>query len=132
TRSTPTDAVFLARFAVSPMVVTYGERAAILHPIFETKHMRKKVLECASAFYGFERELYNLCKRYGVDYVLYEANQLLDDSELGDRYLTDNLRLTTNCAAFGFHFAPERLRGFIPVFQTDYFRVFEVREEPGE
>jgi len=131
-RSTPADAVFLARFATSPMVVTYGERSAILHPIFETKHIREKVFECASAFYGFESQLYDLCRKYGVNYVLYEANQLLDDGELGERYMTDNLKLTTNCVAFGMHFVPQRLKGFVPVFQTDYFRVFRVREEPEE
>lgn len=126
------DAVFLARFAVSPMIVTYGQKAAIIHPIFETKHIRDKVYECASSFYQTERELHEVCRKYGADYVLYGANQLLDNSELGDRYLTDNLKLTTDCAAFKLHFAPEELRYFAPVFQTDYFRVFEVRETPGE
>jgi tetratricopeptide (TPR) repeat protein len=124
--STPGGAVFLARFAASPMVVTYGERSAVLHPIFESKKMRERVLECAGAFYGAEKGLYDVCRKYGADYVLYEANQLLDDSELGERYLTDNLRLSTNSAAFLLHFAPERLRYFTPVFQTDYFRVFKV------
>lgn len=129
---TPADAVFLARFAASPMIVTYGQRTAVLHPIFETKHIREKVYECASSFYRTEKELYDVCKKYGVDYVLYEANQLLDSGELGDRYLTDNLKLAIDCAAFKMHFAPEGLRHFTPVFQTDYFRVFEIRQKPGE
>ena len=130
--STPGDAIFLTRFATGPMVVTYGERASVLHPIFETKEIRERVLECASAFYGLEEDLRRVCAKYGVDYVLYEANQLLDDSELGDRYLTKNTKLTTNCAAFLMHFAPELLRHFDPVYQTDYFRVFVVRDEPRE
>jgi tetratricopeptide (TPR) repeat protein len=129
--STPSDAVFLTRFAVGPMVVAYGDRSSVLHPVFETRQMRERVLECASAFYGLEKDLKRVCTKYGVDYVLYEANQLLDNSELGERYLTDNLRLTTNCVAFLMHFAPEWLAYFEPVFQTDYFRVFRVRDEPG-
>jgi len=130
--STPTDAVFLARFATSPMIVTYGERASVLHPIFETRQIRERVLECASAFYGLEDELKRVCSKYGVDYVLYEANQLLDNSELGDRYFTDNLKLMTSSVAFLMHFAPEWLRHFDPVYQTDYFRVFVVRDRPRE
>ncbi|TET80293.1 tetratricopeptide repeat protein [candidate division TA06 bacterium] len=131
-RFTRADAVFLARFAVSPMIVTYGQRTAVLHSIFETKHIREKVYECTSSFYRTEKELYDVCRKYGADHVLYEANQLLDNGELGDRYLTDNLKLMTDCAAFKLHFAPEGLHYFTPLFQTDYFRVFEVREKPGE
>jgi tetratricopeptide (TPR) repeat protein len=129
--STPDSAVFLARFPVSPMIVTYGERAAILQPVFETSQIRHKVLECASSFYGMEEDVYNVCRKYGADFVLYEANQLLDNSELGDRYLTNNLKTMTGSAAFEMQFAPERLQYFIPVCQTDYFRVFLVRDKPG-
>jgi tetratricopeptide (TPR) repeat protein len=123
---TPGDAVFLSRFAVSPMIVTYGERAAVLQPIFETQGIRDKVMECMSAFYGPEEDLFELCSRYEVDYVLYEANQLLDSGELSDRYMTDHLTIGTDCAAFRMHFEPERLAHFEPVHGTDYFRVFRV------
>jgi tetratricopeptide (TPR) repeat protein len=63
--------------------------------------------------------------------VLYEANQLLDNGELGDRYIVNRPRLSTDCAAFRMHFQPESLHYFIPMFQTEYLRIFKVREQPG-
>lgn len=130
-RAIPPNAVFLARFAVSPMIVTYTGRAAVLQSVFEDNWIRQKVLECMSAYYGPESTLYALCRKYRVTHVLYEANQLLDNGELGDRYVVDKLTLPTDCAAVKMHFRPESLRCFTPLFQTEYFRVFEVRDRPG-
>jgi hypothetical protein len=130
-RALPRNAVFLARFAVSPMIVAYTGRAAVLQSVFEDNWIRQKVLECMSAYYGPESALYELCRKYGVTHVLYEANQLLDNGVLGDRYVVDRLRLPTDCAAVKMHFRPESLRCFIPLFQTEYFRVFQVRDQPG-
>jgi len=129
---TPRDAVFLARFAVSPMIAAYAGRAVVLQSVFEDNWIRQKVLECMAAYYGPESTLYALCRKYRVTHVLYEANQLLDNGQLGDRYIVDKLRLPTDCAAVTMHFRPESLRCFTPIFQTEYFRVFQVRDQPGD
>jgi tetratricopeptide (TPR) repeat protein len=130
-RVIPQDAIFLARFAVSPMIAAYAGRAAVLQPVFEDNWIREKVLECMSAYYAPESALYAVCRKYHASYVLYEANQLLDNGELGDRYIVNRPRLTTDCAAFRMHFQPESLHCFVPLFQTDYLRIFQVREQPG-
>ena len=127
----PEDAIFMARFAVSPMIATYAGRASVLQPVFEDNWIREKVLECMSAYYGPESALYAVCRKYHASYVLYEANQLLDNRELGDRYIVNRPRLTTDCVAFRMHFQPESLHCFFPLVQTDYLRVFKVRDEPG-
>jgi tetratricopeptide (TPR) repeat protein len=129
---TPRDAVFLARFAVSPMIAAYAGRAVVLQSVFEDNWIRQKVLECMAAYYGSESTLYALCRKYRVTHVLYEANQLLDNGQLGDRYIVDKLRLPTDCVAVTMHFRPESLRCFTPIFQTEYFRVFQVRDQPGD
>jgi tetratricopeptide (TPR) repeat protein len=121
----------MARFAVSPMIAAYAGRASVLQPVFEDSWIREKVLECMAAYYGPESALYAVCRKYHASYVLYEANQLLDNRELGDRYIVNRLRLPTDCVAFRMHFQPESLHCFIPIFQTDYLRIFKVREQPG-
>jgi tetratricopeptide (TPR) repeat protein len=42
--------------------------------------------------------------------------------------MVDRLRLPTSSAAFLFHFRPEALRHFTPVYQDSYFRVFRIHE----
>lgn len=123
---TDRDGVFLARIGASPVILLYANRRVVLHPIYEAKWIRDKVGECIGAFFGEEEELYRICQKYEVNYILYESNSLLDNSRDSDRYLTDNLNITKRCVAYRMHFAPEALHHFTLIFQTDYFRVFQV------
>jgi tetratricopeptide (TPR) repeat protein len=124
-RETQPDAVFLARFPLSSMILAYANRPVVLPTVFELRSVRERVLECTDALYANEEELYRLCRKYDVDYILFDATLLLDDYPYGSRYMTDNLSLPANSAVYSLHFTPEKLEHFRLVYQTDYFRVYQ-------
>ena len=126
-KETNPEAAILARFPVSPMVTSYGERSTLLVPIFESKESRDRIKLFTEAFFQEEEVLYNLCKRFRCDYVLYGAYILLDGSKDFDRYLANQLQVKKKSVAYKMHFFPENLRHFTLQYQTEYHRLFEVK-----
>jgi tetratricopeptide (TPR) repeat protein len=128
-RNTPERAVLLAWYPTGPMLLTDTGRPINLHSKFESKALRDKERRMMEALYApGEDEFYRVCSDFEADYFVYQANLLLDASPSSSRYMVDRLRLPTSSAAFLFHFRPEALRHFTPVYQDSYFRVFRIHE----
>ncbi len=131
-RHVPNAAVVLSWFPAGPMVLTDARRPVNLHSMFESSGLRAKERRMREALYGTEEELYALCREWESDYVLYEANLLLDTSKESYRYMADRMRVRSDCAAALLHFHPEKLARFTPVYQDSYYRLFRVRRDAAE
>jgi tetratricopeptide (TPR) repeat protein len=114
------------------MVLTDTGRPINLHSMFESSALRAKERRMREALYGSEEDLRSLCDEWKSDYLLYQANLLLDTSTESYRYMADRLRLPATSVAVALHFFPERLRHFALVYQDSYYRLFRVaRGEAG-
>jgi len=125
--NTEEDDVFLTLFPTGPTLLAYTGRAIVLNPMFGSEQMRRKGEECTRAYFGLESDLLDICRKYEVDYLLYDARVLLGHDTNSVRYLAGERTVTTSMATYRLHFAPDLLHDFIPLYQNNYFRVLEVR-----
>jgi len=128
-RVTEPDAVIIARYPISPMILAYTGRKVVVHAIFESSENRRKIEEVTSSFFRPEEELLDLSNKLGAQYLLYEANTLFDNSSGSDRYMTANMDINPDWVAFKMHFFPEHMNHFCLVGQTRYFRLFKTEEK---
>jgi Q-cell neuroblast polarisation len=71
--NTEPDSVVLADFGLSPVIYHYTGRKIVLQPKFESRDMRLKYREFVeSIFDGREREFYDFCLKYDVDYFVFD------------------------------------------------------------
>jgi tetratricopeptide (TPR) repeat protein len=125
-REQPRTAVFLARYSVGPVLFAYADQAIALQPKFEVRGSRERVAEYYRGIYGSEEDLFGLCRKWRIDYVLYDLRILLDAGRDSDRWVADRLVVAKDCVAFLLHFAPERLRHFELVHQNSNYRLYRV------
>jgi len=123
---TEPGSVILARYPIGPMILAYTGRKVVVHPIFESEENRRKIEAVTMAAFDTEEGYFTLCRRLGVQYLLYEANTLFDVSPGSDRYMAARMEVSPKWAVYGLHFFPERLRHFRLVGQTRYFRLYQV------
>ncbi len=128
-RHLPERAVVLTWYPTGPMVIAYTGRPINLHSKFESAALRAKERRVMEALYGDEDGFYRVCRELKSDYFVYQANLLLDNSSSSSRYMVDRLRLPTTSAAFRFHYRPEGLRHFTPIYQDSFYRVYKVHAE---
>ena len=124
--NTPPDSVFVSRFFVAPLLLTYADRAIVVQPKWEVPGSRERVRRIHEAFYGTEEALAGLCDELGAQYYLLDGRATLDASQDGDRYTADALRLATSTPAYRMQFAPELLTRFRLVYQNRYYRLFHL------
>lgn len=129
-RNTPGDAVFLSRFGVGPMILTYADRAIVLQPKFEAAGIREKVGEFFSSLYSTEDELAAFCRKYGVTHYLFDVRSTIDDGPDSDRYSGDALKLSTNSPAYLMQFFPEKLTRFKLLYVNSFYRIYNLVESP--
>lgn len=122
----PQTARFLARYSVGPMLLAYADQAIALQPKFEVRGSRERIAEYYRGIYGTEEDLYRLCRKWRMDYFLYDLRILLDRSRDSERWVADRLTIGKDCAAFLMHFAPERLRHFELIYQNVNYRLYRV------
>lgn len=127
--NTREDDVILAWFGIGPMVLTDTGRAIVLHSKFESEPLRRKSKEFIFALYNGEAKFYSLCKKYKANYFLYHTRLLLNRSKDSNRYLTNNLTLKKNTVVYKFHFTPEELNNFTPVYQNSFYRLFKIHQK---
>ncbi len=128
-RHTAEDAVILTWYPTGPMIAAYTGRRINLHSKFESSVLRNKERRMIEALYASEAEFYALCREFGSDYFLYQANLLLDASTSSSRYMADRLELPTTTAAYRFHFQPDALRNFTLVYQDSFYRLYRVHPD---
>lgn len=124
--NTPPDSVFMARFFVAPLLLTYADRAIVVQPKWEVPGSRERVRRIHEAFYGTEASLATLCEELGVQYYLLDGRATLDASPDSDRFTADALQLATSTPAFRMQFAPQSLTRFQLVYQNRYYRLFKL------
>lgn len=123
---TPARSIFLCRYSVGPLLLAYAGRPIALQPKFEVKDCRSRVAEYYRGMYGTEDDLYDLCRRWRISYLLYDIRILLDASRDSDRWVADQLNITTTAAAFRLHFLPESLKHFQLEYQNSAYRLYRV------
>jgi len=122
----PQTTRILARYSVGPLLFAYAGQAIALQPKFEVRGSRERVAEYYRGIYGSEDDLYSLCRRWRIDFFLYDLRILLDAGRDSDRWVADRLEIGKNRAAFLLHFAPESLRHFELVYQNSNYRLYRV------
>ncbi len=130
--NTDASEAILARFDISGSLLAYADRPVILNPMFENLEMREKVRECWKSLYEDEEECYKTCRKYGANYLVYQAKILLDNSLDSDRYTMNELEVDPRSAIHRFHFEPDSLRYFNLVYQSTSFRVYAVGKDVEE
>ncbi len=123
---TPQDAIFLSSVGVGPLIFTYANRAIALQPKYEVKNCQKRVQEFLNAVYGSAEDLFNLCRKWQIDYFVYDTKLLLDNSHNSSRWVAGKRNVATNTAVFLLHFFPDELRHFALVYESNFYRVFRV------
>lgn len=115
----------LTDFAISPPFLYHLGRPIALNPMFEVASARRKAVVYSAAAVADEDTFYNLCRRWGVAYVIHFAPAVLDTGN-GTFYNATGKFPPRGSAAYLMQFYPERLRRFRLVYETYSARVFEV------
>ncbi|MCK4249364.1 MAG: tetratricopeptide repeat protein, partial [Candidatus Omnitrophica bacterium] len=130
--NTSENDVILANFGLSPPLLTYAQRAIVLHPKFESRGLRDKVKEYAfSLFSENENDFYKFCLKNKADYFVFSAGTFSDESHCGWRYITATPASARQTTAYKFEYAPEDLNKFIPVYRSykyDIYKVLKLKE----
>jgi hypothetical protein len=124
--NTPAGSPVLAQFGVSASIMYWGERPVALHPMFEVPEIRPKIVRVSRAYMGSEDNLYELCRRWRIAYVVFNAPVFLVYEPPGDRYFAAAPDPPADAVGMKMQFAPAALRLFRLVHETYSFRVFEV------
>jgi hypothetical protein len=123
---TPGGSPVLAQFGVSASVMYWGERPVALHPMFEVPDVRTKIVRVSRAFMGTEAEFYELCRRWRIAYVVFNAPVFLVYEPPGDRYFAAAPNPPPAAVGMKMQFKPEELTRFRLSYETYSYRVFEV------
>jgi len=123
------DDAICASMGLSGYLVAWTNRPVILHSKYDTLDIREKYREFLYSLYDTEEHFYQFMKKYKGRYFIYEPAMILDATREGYRYMAGKREMPSGSAAFLFHFFPEKLCCFSPAFQSDYFRIFRVKDD---
>ena len=128
-KNTEPDDVILTSFELGPGILAYTGRPIVLHSKFESALIREKCKRFIFAIYGNEKGFYDLSHEFQADYYIYQMPIVINDSKESDRYITNNLILSTDTVAYKFQFEPEKLRYFTLLYQNSYYRIYRIHAE---
>ncbi|MCG3150438.1 MAG: hypothetical protein PCFJNLEI_03924 [Verrucomicrobiae bacterium] len=126
--NTSTNAVFLASIAEAPVFLAHTGRPIILHSKFENWEIRERYRQFLAAVYGTPAELVEFCRRYGADYLVFDAGFFITAKD-SRRYKADKLgELAPDCAAV--LLVTQRVPEFEPVFSANGYTILRVKAAP--
>jgi hypothetical protein len=117
---------FAAYWHLSGLTSAYAGRPTVLHTFFENQDNRRRIQEFASALYGSEENLAAFMEENRAEYLVYQADFMLDLSWQGAAYLGGVVSPPETCAAFLMQYRPESLQRLAPVWQGWSLRVFRL------
>ncbi|HNW94062.1 MAG TPA: hypothetical protein PKM88_14230, partial [bacterium] len=125
-------------------LLTYADRAIVMHSYFEVADARTRIIDFANRLFGSEDDFTVWADRYSATHLVYSADMGLADDGGSYRYLADRMTLagTPGLPADGTfwriadfaaccHFFPEALRHWQLVWQNHYYRVFRRAAAPA-
>jgi hypothetical protein len=119
----PGDAI-LSFWHISGLISAYAERPVVTHTFFENERNRRTIIEFAERIFQPEDSLSAFMRMHDADYIVYQADFILDRSSAGLLYLSGLMEVPDNCVALRMHYAPETLDSLRLVFQGASLRVF--------
>jgi len=125
-RNTPKNSVFLTTVNLSAAIYAYDDRAVVIHPKSEAKNVLKKVEKFYESVYGDEKNFYNLCQKWKVDYFIYLSPFILEKGKSSPRFFVNRTNISKDSFVFKCHFRPEELKHFRLIHQNPAYRIFRV------
>lgn len=119
---------FLGQPDVTAVLLSFAGRTSVLTAGGHSPSHAEKRVGLFALFYGAEEPLYAKCREFGVRYVLYSIDFLLDSTRYGPAYIAGVTSVPEDCVAAAMHFAPESLQHFNLVYENDHYRLFRVTE----
>jgi tetratricopeptide (TPR) repeat protein len=118
--------VFVAPPATSALLVGFCGRNAVLTSGVPTVEAMQRTGGYMTKYFDHEDELFGVCDAYGIRYVLYSIDLLLDTSNDSPRYAAGLREVDKESLVYKMHFEPESLEHFNLVYQNDNYRLFRV------
>lgn len=129
--STLPDQGFLAYWHLSGFISGYGERPTVLHTFFENRENRRNIVGFARVLFQAEEDLVRFMEDNEAEYLVYQADFLLDMSWQGVAYLGGVTGVDESSVAFSLQYRPETLERLFPVWQGESLRVFRLDGTPS-
>jgi len=123
------DEAVLADIGISPEIALYAGNPTVLHNYYDVADIRAKTEKYYRSLFKNERDFYDMCRDYRVDYVLHEWDKLIDVSKGSIRYQINATNVYKDSAVYLFNFEPENLKYFTLVYQNNNFRAYKVGRE---
>lgn len=127
-------AVFAGDIALSPQILLYAGRPVVLNSQFENTTIRDRYEAWLQALFSAdERDLMALAARLRIDYVVVHRDLFTASGRWSARYAAGwaGPPALDSVAAL-IHFSPSSLRGLMPVYDNDHYRVLRVRVRRDE
>lgn len=124
---TPPESVILGTFSLSPSILTYADRAIVLHPKYEDPALREKArIFDLSMFSESEEDFHLFCWKTGATHYIHSRGTYTDRSINSRRYLADVMNPSVGTNAYKFEVAPEKLTQFKKLYDNGKYIVFRV------
>ncbi len=121
----PRPSPVLADFSLSPPYLYLARQPTALNPMFEVPEVRRKAFAYTEGAVADEKTFYELCRQWGIKYVVHVAPQVLSRGT-GSFYNATAREPGPDSAAALMQFHPEKLSRFRLTLETYNVRVFEV------
>lgn len=123
-RETEPDEAVLSFWHLSGLISAYAGRPVVTHTFFENEDNRRTIVRFAEKMYQPEDSLIAFMDEKECDYVIYQADFLLDRSYAGLLYLAGLTEVPEGSAAMQMHWHPDSLNSMQLVFQGPSLRIF--------
>lgn len=124
--NTESDDVVLCYWHISGLISAYIPRPVITHTFFENVQNRRTIQEFARMMFLPEDSLADFCRRNSADYLIYQADMLLDRSASGLLYLAGRTGVSDDAVSLRMHYVPQALDSFQLAFQGPSLRVYAI------
>ena len=123
---TEEDSAFLSYWHISGLITAYANRPVVTHTFFENAENRRTIVDFAERLFMPEDSLVTMMRRRQCDYLVYQADFLMDRSSSGLLYLAGLTEVPDDAAAIELQYRNWELDSLTPVFSGPSLRVFRL------